>query len=286
MVYVNLFGNLGNLLFQYGTAVSLGGGRAVGVTRDPKTLAQLKAYAEVFRGLETVPEPPAGARKVEQVRCDHTSFPDPSEGDLFISGYFQSESYFDKDLVYGLVKPSDRRVARLREKYGEWLERPGVTGISVRRGDYLRKAAWHPFVGEQYFRDCLARLPDVGDFVVCSDGMAWCKRFFPKAFPGKKFLFVEGESVLDQLAVHTLCANNVVSNSSFSWWGAWLAEQRRRAEGIRGRTLAPSMWLGYIPKRMGGDWSDVYFDGMEVVRNRYSFRLWLAAHCPAFAEKA
>ena len=46
------------------------------------------------------------------------------------------------------------------------------------------------------------------------------------------------------------------------------------------------MWLGYIPKRMGGDWNDVYFDGMEVVRNRYSFRLWLAAHCPAFAEKA
>ena len=78
MVYVNLFGNLGNLLFQYGTAVSLGGGRAVGVTRDPKTLAQLKAYAEVFRGLETVPEPPAGARKVEQVRCDHTSFRTPA----------------------------------------------------------------------------------------------------------------------------------------------------------------------------------------------------------------
>ena len=119
MVYVNLFGNLGNLLFQYGTAVSLRGGRAVGVTSDPKTLAQLKEYVEVFRGLETVPEPPAGARKVEQVRCDRTSFPDPGEGDLFISGYFQRERYFDKELVYGLVKPSDERVARLREKYGE-----------------------------------------------------------------------------------------------------------------------------------------------------------------------
>lgn len=123
------------------------------------------------------------------------------------------------------------------------------------------------------------------DFVVCSDGMTWCRRFFPNAFPDKRFLFVEGESVLDQLYVHTLCANNVVSNSSFSWWGAWLAEQRRRAEGLRGRTLAPSMWLGYAPKRMGGDWSDVYFDGMEVVENHYSPRLWLAAHFPVFAER-
>ena len=210
MVYFRLFGNLGNLLFQYGTAVSLGGGRAVGVTSDPKTLAQLKEYVEVFRGLETVPEPPDDALKVEQVRCDYTQFPDHVGRDIFISGYFQSE---------------------------------------------------------RYFHDCLARLPDVGDLVVCSDGMAWCRRFFPKAFPDRRFLFVEGEGVLDQLAVHTLCANNVVSNSSFSWWGAWLAERRRRAEGIRGRTLAPSMWLGYAPKRMGGDWSDVYFDGMEVVEN-------------------
>ena len=285
MVYFRLFGNLGNLLFQYATGISLGGGTAVGVTDSPKTLAQVREYVELFGDLKVVAEPPADALKVEQVRCDHTQFPDPAGRDIFISGYFQSESYFDKDLVYGLVRPSDERVARLREKYDEWLSRPGVTGISVRRGDYLKKAAWHPFVGERYFRDCLARLGDVEDFVVCSDGMAWCRRFFPKAFPDRRFLFVEGEGVLDQLAVHTLCANNVVSNSSFSWWGAWLAERRRRAEGIRGRTLAPSMWLGYAPKRMGGDWSDVYFDGMEVVENHYSPRLWLAAHFPVFAER-
>jgi len=286
MVYVNLFGNLGNLLFQYATAASLGKGRAVGVTDSAKTLAQLKEYAELFGGMEVVPKAPEGALRVDQVRCDHTEFPDPGGRDLFISGYFQSEDYFDRDLVYGMFRPGESRVAGLRERYGEWLSRPGVTGISVRRGDYLRKAAWHPFVGERYFRDCLARLPDAKDFVVCSDGMEWCKRFFPKAFPERRFLFVEGESVLDQLFVHTLCANNVVSNSSFSWWGAWLGERRRRAEGLRGVTLAPSMWLGYEPKRMGGDWSDIYFDGMEVVRNRYSFRLSLAAHWPVFAERS
>lgn len=286
MVYFRLFGNLGNLLFQYATGVSLGSGRAIGVTDSPKTLSQLREYAELFGDLEVVPEPPSGALKVEQIRCDHTEFPDPSGRDVFISGYFQSEQYFDKDLVYRLLKPSDERVVGLRRKYWDWLSQPGVTGISVRRGDYLKKAAWHPFVGERYFRDCIARLPDVRDFIVCSDGMEWCKRFFPKAFPGKRFLFVEGERVLDQLYVHTLCANNVVSNSSFSWWGAWLAEQRRRREGLRGVTLAPSMWLGYAPRRMGGNWNDIYFDGMEVVKNRYSFRLWLAAHWPVFAERA
>ena len=285
MVYFRLFGNLGNLMFQYATAASLGGGRAVGVTDSAKTLAQLKEYSEMFGGLETVAEAPAGAARVDQFRCDHTEFPDPAGRDLFISGYFQSEQYFDRALVYGMFRPGVERVARLADKYGDWLSRPGVTGISVRRGDYLRQAAWHPFVGERYFRDCMARLPDVGDFVVCSDGMEWCRKFFPRAFPDRRFLFVEGEGVLDQLFVHAMCANNVVSNSSFSWWGAWLGEQRRREEGRRGVTLAPSMWLGYAPRREGARWDDVYFDGMEVVENRYTFRLWLAAHWPMFAER-
>jgi len=286
MIYARLYGNLGNLLFQYAAAASLGGGEAIGVTDSQKTISQLREYGELFGRFATVSVPPRDAVVVRQNRCDPTPMPSAGGRDVLLDGFFQSERYFDGNLVYGLFKPSDERIARLRGKYGEWLSRPGVTGISVRRGDYLRKAAWHPFVGEQYFRDCLARLPDVKDFIVCSDGMEWCKRFFPRAFPDRRFLFVEGEGVLDQLYVHTLCANNIVSNSSFSWWGAWLGEQRRRRGGVRGLTLAPSMWLGCEPKRRGATWDDIYFDGMEVVRNRYSFRLWLAARWPVFAEKS
>ena len=286
MVYFNLYGNLGNLLFQYAAAVSLGKGEAVGVTASEKTRRQLKEYGRLFAGLKTVEAAPADAVRVRQVKCNPTAFPSAEGRDVLLDGYFQGENYFDRDLVYGLFKPSEARVAGLRARYGDWLSRPGVTGISVRRGDYLRKAAWHPFVGERYFRDCLARLPDVRDFIVCSDGLDWCKAFFPKAFPDRRFRFVEGEGVLDQLCVHTLCANNVVSNSSFSWWGAWLAHRRRVREGRPGVTLAPSMWYGYAPRRDGADWRDIYFDGMAVVKNRYSLRLWLAAHWSVFAERA
>ena len=285
MVYFRLYGNLGNLLFQYASALSLGRGKAIGVTDSPKTLSQIGEYADFFAGLETVPAAPDGVLLVKQDKCNHTDFPDPAGRDLLLDGFFQSEDYFDRELVYSKFKPKPERTAYLLGKYGEWLSRPGVTGISVRRGDYLRKAAWHPFVGEKYFRDCLARLPEVKDFIVCSDGLKWCREFFPAAFPDRRFLFVEGESVIDQLFIHTLCANNIVSNSSFSWWGAYLAECRRRSEGGCGVTLAPTMWLGYEPRRRGGDWSDIYFDGMKVVKNRYSFRLWLAAHWPVFAER-
>ena len=285
MVYFNLYGNLGNLLFQYATAVSLGKGQAVGVTASEATRRQLTDYAELFGRLEVVAEAPYGARVVRQAYERPTELPSAESGDILLDGYFQSENYFDRELVYDLFKPSATRVDALRTKYGEWLSRPGVTGLSVRRGDYLRKAAWHPFVGERYFRDCLARLPDVRDFIVCSDGIPWCRRFFPKAFPERRFLFVEGAPVLDQLYVHALCANNVLSNSSFSWWGAWLAQRRRVRDGLPGVALAPSMWYGYAPRRRGLYWQNVYFDGSQVVPNRYSLRLWLAAHWPAFAER-
>ena len=90
--------------------------------------------------------------------------------------------------------------------------------------------------------------------------------------------------MLDQLYVHTLCANNVVSNSSFSWWGAWLAHERRRRAGLGGRVLAPSMWFGYAAKAAGATWDDLYFAGTEIVPNRYSLRAWLAAHWSVFTE--
>lgn len=285
MVYFNLYGNLGNLLFQYATAVSLGKGQTIGVTASEKTHGLLKEYGELFGGLEVVAEAPKAATVVRQAYEKPTDFPSVDSGDVLLDGYFQSEDYFDNDLVYGLFKPNEARVAALQARYGEWLSRPGVTGLSVRRGDYLRKGAWHPFVGERYFRDCLARLPDVRDFIVCSDGLPWCRRFFPKAFPDRRFLFVEGASVLDQLYVHALCANNVVSNSSFSWWGAWLAQQRRVREGRKGVALMPSMWYGYAPRKRGLYWQNIYFGGSEAVANRYSLRLWLAAHWSVFAER-
>ena len=285
MVYFRIQGNLGNVLFQRAVALSLRRGRTVGVG-DKTSSGQLRQYGRLFEDLEVRTEPPADAVVVRQEKCLPTAFPPDDGRDLYLEGYFQSENYFDRDLVYAWARPSEERIAALTAKYGAWLSRPGVTGISVRRGDYLTKAAWHPFVGERYFRDCLARLPDVRDFVVCSDGLEWCRRFFPTAFPDRRFLFVEGENVLDQLAVHVLCANNVISNSSYSWWGAWLAHERRRRAGLGGRVLAPSMWFGYAAKAAGATWDDVYFDGVEVVANRYSPRQWLAARWSVFAERA
>lgn len=256
--------NLGNWLFQYAAALSYGEPVAAWPEYEG-ALPKFSRYPELLGEVAIVDPVPESAVHYTQPSFAFSPLPAKTSEHLMIWGYYQSEKFFrDPASIRARFRVGEARRKHLLEKYGDWLARPGVTGISVRRGDYMRLPHCHPFVGTRYFRDCLARLPDVEDFIVCSDDIPWCKRFFPRAFPDRRFLFVENEDVLNQLYVHTLCRNNIISNSSFSWWGAWLNEHPDK------RVLAPSHWFGFALYRDPQAWRDIYFQGVEVVANRYT----------------
>lgn len=272
MVYFNLYGRLGNILFQYATALSRGDGEPVGVTDDARTLAAVRSYGSLFKGLEIVPKAPAGLEVFRQHKCDDLEIPCCHGRDVLLDGYFQSERYFDAPLVRSRFAIPEALRQRLTERYREALSRPEITSIHVRRGDYLTHAHCHPFVGEAYFRDCMARLPDCRDFLVCSDDLDWCKSHFARHFPDRRFFFSSETDPVADLYLCSLCQNHIMSNSSFSWWGAWLGGRAEK------RMLAPSLWFGFALNRHGRlDWSSIYAKGMTVVRNRYSPGLYVKA---------
>lgn len=260
--------NLGNWLFQYAAAQKVS--PDIGIALEDESLLSrfepMRAFLCAARvcmlqDLEDVP-----VFKERQFR--YAALP-RFDGDVVLDGFFQSEKYFDKGAVMAKFGITPEREKELRGKYGDWLDRPHVTGISVRKGaDYREQCFLLPFVGERYFRDCIARVPECNDFIVCSDNLPWCKDWFPKAFPGKRFLFVEGESVLNQLYVQTLCRNNILSNSSFSWWGGWLNAHPDK------KVFAPSMWFGPFARYAKIDWQDLYADCMTVVANRPTLGEW------------
>lgn len=124
--------------------------------------------------------------------------------------------------------------------------------VHVRRGDYLEHPDLFPFTGIQYYENCFdiveAQEPDVL-YVVFSDDINWCKQTFTRAFAGKNFLFVEGTVTpvdvnqrakvpADQfdLFLMSLCDYHIISNSTFSWWGAYLSDDEK--------VLYPSRWYG------------------------------------------
>lgn len=101
--------------------------------------------------------------------------------------------------------------------------------VHVRRGDYLSLPEWHPPVTADWLREAMAvtGLPVVFMF---SDDPEWCRQTFPQAD------VIEGNPAWYDLHYMSMFATHVISNSSFSWWAAWLAN--------RGPVVCPRNWYG------------------------------------------
>jgi hypothetical protein len=175
---------------------------------------------------------------------------DPSllEIDLpaLLLGWHQTERYFeavadDVDAHLRLPAPSlptDLAAAR------------PLVAVSFRRGDYVRLGWQLPF---SYYERALERmLHDVPDahFLVFGDDREfvelvtpWVARYGPAS---DAYTLTDG--VLEHLVLAGGCDHAVIANSSFAWWGAWLAE-RRVSGRARVRVLASALY----PQRFGDD---------------------------------
>ena len=70
--------------------------------------------------------------------------------------------------------------------------------------------------------------------IVFSDDPEWCKE--QELFESDRFMIAEGNDNRYDMCLISLCDDFITANSSFSWWGAWLAN--------RGTVIAPSRWFG------------------------------------------
>ena len=91
----------------------------------------------------------------------------------------------------------------------------------------------HPACNLGYYKEAI-KLMDVNKFIVFSDDMSWCK----ENFVGDEFIFMENNSDYIDLWLMSLCDNNIIANSSFSWWGAWLNQNPNK------KVIAPKKWFG------------------------------------------
>jgi hypothetical protein len=107
-----------------------------------------------------------------------------------------------------------------------------------RVGCNARANATHGTCSVDYYRDAMGQLPGNGPVFVFSDDIDWARANLPDV---RRLVFVgEGgapRSGLADLWLMTLAQHHLVANSSFSWWGAWLAEPGR------GTTFAPARWF-------------------------------------------
>lgn len=161
-----------------------------------------------------------------------TSLDDIPRPLAYLRGYWQSPQYFAniaKTVRTELFPPTKGRT-RFTELLGRLSNRDSIA-VHVRRGDYVDVAPslqMHGIVPAAYFQSAVGRIlgtihgnPIV---VVLSDDPLWAAANLRLDAETLHVEIPTPLTDLESLAVMARCQHHVISNSSFSWWGAWLAE--------------------------------------------------------------
>lgn len=150
--------------------------------------------------------------------------PIPWQPGLNLSGYFQSYKY-----MVGMERFIIDRFTPIHQVE----EKPNATSIHIRRGDYVNLKEFHTNLDMNYFNKAMS-LCNTEKYYVFSDDIGWCRQ----QFVGPQFEFVEGNHETMDLAIMAKCANNIIANSSFSFWGAYLNQNPNK------KVIAPLNWFG------------------------------------------
>lgn len=157
----------------------------------------------------------------------------PDNIDLF--GYFQCEKYFEhveeeirKDFIF---KEDIRKVSD--EIFSQLFENREVISLHVRRGDYTINPN-HPTQSVEYYQKALSNFDETLPVIIFSDDPQWCNE--QELFSPDRFFISEGGDTRVDLCLMTMCSYHIIANSSYSWWGSYLANSKK--------TVAPSDWFG------------------------------------------
>jgi hypothetical protein len=149
-------------------------------------------------------------------------------------GYWQSEKYFQNI--------SDK--IRNEFKLPKHDINSDMVAVSVRRGDYLALGDVFHNLDEEYYGDAREVFPDA-TFVVFSDDPEWCEQNLEWAD-----VVVKGNPAIVDLALLASFKNHIIANSSFAWWGAWLADgdtvvapRDWFTNGLDTTDLIPDRWI-------------------------------------------
>jgi hypothetical protein len=254
MKYISsvLIGGIGNNLFQIaaGYALSLNHKRdyicstkEIHHTHNPLTCYRNNILRNIKFFDDSLP-----FEMYQEINFEYKEI-NPTHNNLKIYGYFQSEKYFEnyKNEIIDLFKIDDDTKIKLYEKYNDIINNENTCSVHIRRGDYVNLQNYHPLQSIDYYKSAFSKLNKDTHYIIFSDDLNWCKDNF-------KFLsnvqFIDGNKDYEDLYLMSLCKNNIIANSSFSWWGAWLNQNKNKV------VISPKLWFG--PSFSDKNTNDVY----------------------------
>jgi hypothetical protein len=272
MIVVCLRGGLGNQMFQYAAALSLSELRQKKIFIDQYFFAQnqietnaftVRNYQlEIFKEIKSEFISDKISKKFKSTnktaifkRLFYKNYKEPHfhfDPDFFhlhspvlINGYFNSEKYFlfnRSNIIRHFTFPS-LEIDDPAFEFVDKISNQVSVSVHVRRGDYLKPSikAFHGICSEEYYIESInfisKKIPGC-KFFFFTDDPIWVKNNLIKNIKFSELITCNiGNNSWKDMYLMSLCNHNIIANSTFSWWGAWLNQSESKI------VIAPKKWF-------------------------------------------
>lgn len=162
----------------------------------------------------------------------------------YLNGYWQSIKYFEG--IENDIKKDFRFKNQLDNKNLEILneiENSNSISIHIRRGDYMSPENYNMYgciATPTYYKKAIKVIEEKIEnptFFVFSNDMDWVKKNIQI---NSRVFYIDinsGNGSYKDMQLMSNCKHNIIANSSFSWWGAWLNENKNKI------VVAPKKWI-------------------------------------------
>ena len=236
--YVQLMGGLGNQLFQVAAAYAFckRTGKALKISQRSMGASGYKPtyWDSYLRELKSSVSARKSGTIWKEPSFSYTPIPPTTQ---VLAGYYQSSRYFQDCAteIRRLFHPGPAAHIKMLKTHGGLLvSKPNATVVHIRRGDYFGSDELqerHGLLTADWYQRALAKV-EPKDLIIFSDDIAWCRSLD----------FLQGATFVDEpdevIALHLMThfRHFILSNSSFSWWAAWLS----CSEDV----VVPNRWFG------------------------------------------
>ncbi len=152
------------------------------------------------------------------------------KGDKYYNGYWADHRYFD-DCKDELIKEfslktslDDKNMIFLEQNLDNYL-----CSLHVRRGDYLNDPEYRGICDLNYYQQAInivfSKVKKTIKFLVFSNDISWCRENLSNSFGNNEVEYVDwnkGKDSYKDMYLMSRCNANIIANSSFSWWAAYL----------------------------------------------------------------
>lgn len=255
---LGLHGRLGNQMFQYAAtkAASLNSGAVFAIPIENHDLSNNFnldcKYYSLNNNMHLINKLIGYS---ENAFCYENKFENIVDNtDMF--GYFQTEKYFSKykDLIKKDFSFKNNIYSNCINKLNSLKQNDNKSLVSVhiRRTDYVKLQNFHPLCTLEYYLEAMKVFPE-SVFLIFSDDIKWCK----ENIINKNIIYSENSSAIEDMCLMSLCDHNIIANSSFSWWSAWLNNNSNKL------VVAPKKWFG--PGYSDNNTGDLYCKNWIII---------------------